>query len=358
MSFTTTASRRLRSSLLRARSTAPSPCSAANPTSTCAGPPALAQRGEHVAGRLELEREPLAPGLRDLRLLRRGGPEVGHRRRHQEHVGRVELGERGPLELGGALDVDVADAGLARERHVRRHDRHLRPAPGRLGGQCEAHPARGAVADEANRVDRLARAAGADEHAHAGRGSLPAAPASSASIAARICGGSASLPSPHSPFDASSPVAGATMLAPRRRSVSTFDWVALWRHIRSFIAGATSSGAGRGQRGAGQQVVGQAVSELGDRVGRGGDDREDVGARHQLEVRDRVVVGSRVAGEGAAGGIALELLDEHGRAGDSLERRPADELEARRRLDDADRVAGLDRKPGRARPPCMRRCRP
>ena len=36
-----------------------------------------------------------------------------------------------------------------------------------LGGEREPHPAAGAVADEAHGVERLARAAGGDQHAHA-----------------------------------------------------------------------------------------------------------------------------------------------------------------------------------------------
>ena len=55
--------------------------------------------------------------------------------------------------------------------------------------------------------------------------------------------GAASRPSPYSPFDASGPVAGGTIVAPRSRRVWTFAWVAGWRHILSFIAGATISGA-------------------------------------------------------------------------------------------------------------------
>ena len=46
MSLTTTASRPLRASLSRPRSTAPSPCSAAKPTSVWSGPPRGRERGE------------------------------------------------------------------------------------------------------------------------------------------------------------------------------------------------------------------------------------------------------------------------------------------------------------------------
>ena len=79
-----------------------------------------------------------------------------------------------------------------------------------LLGQREAHAAGGAVADEAHRVDRLAGAAGGDQHAHArerrpgrGRPSHNAPPPPRAAS-----GGSGSRPAPHSPREPSAPVPG------------------------------------------------------------------------------------------------------------------------------------------------------
>ena len=69
-----------------------------------------------------------------------------------------------------------------------------------------------------------------------------APPPSTRSMAARISGGSASLPVPHSPREASSPVAGGTTTTPRASSSSTLATVAGCAHIRSFIAGAITSG--------------------------------------------------------------------------------------------------------------------
>src|SRR5439155_1565147 len=51
---------------------------------------------------------------------------------------------------------------------------------------------------------------------------------SASSIAARISGGSARRPAPHSPREASAPVPGGRIVAPRARSVSTFARVAGW----------------------------------------------------------------------------------------------------------------------------------
>src|SRR6185436_5241973 len=84
--------------------------------------------------------------------------------------------------------------------------------------------------------------------------------------------------------------------------------------------------AAGGQRGGGDEVVGQAGGELGQRVGRRRREQVDVGVGDQLEVRERVVVGRRLVGERAAGGVALELVDEDGRPGQRRERRRAHEL--------------------------------
>ncbi len=54
--------------------------------------------------------------------------------------------------------------------------------------------------------------------------------------------GSASRPTPSSPFEASRPVPGSTTIAPRARSVARFACVAGCSYMRLFIAGATTSG--------------------------------------------------------------------------------------------------------------------
>ena len=59
------------------------------------------------------------------------------------------------------------------------------------------------------------------------------------STAAPISSTSASRPGPMSP-EASSPLAGPTMTAPRRRSTRTFSCVAAWRHMPKSIDGATT----------------------------------------------------------------------------------------------------------------------
>ena len=97
---------------------------------------------------------------------RRLGPEVGHRRGHDDDVGVVVRAHR-RLHLGRGLDPHHLDA--RPDRAGRGGDeRDVGPPGGGLLGQGVALLARRAVADEAHRVDRLAGAAGGDEDAHAG----------------------------------------------------------------------------------------------------------------------------------------------------------------------------------------------
>ena len=60
-------------------------------------------------------------------------------------------------------------------------------------------------------------------------------------MAARISSGSAIRPGPHSP-QAMSPSFGPTVATPRPSSVRRFAWVAGCCHMRTFIAGAASTG--------------------------------------------------------------------------------------------------------------------
>ena len=244
---------------------------------------------------------------------------------------------------GGGLDVDVAHARVARQRDVRGDDRHVGAERGRLLGEREAHPPRRAVADEAHGVDRLARAAGGDEHAQAREVRLGRrrAPGTSASIAASRSAGSGSRPGPASPCGRQAPAAGlehGRAARAQRRDVRLRRGVL--PHLVVHRRARRAAGSVGGERGARQEVVGEPGGELGDRVRRGRRDREDVGVADELEVAERVVVGQRLAGERAARRVALELVDEDRRAGQRGERGGADEARARRRLDDAHGVPG------------------
>ena len=105
-------------------------------------------------------------------ILRRGGhlgAEVGDGGRHDDHVGLGGPAQHGGFHLGGGLDRDDLDARPDRAGHGGDEGDRGPPRRGGLLGDGVALLARRAVADEADRIDRLAGAAGGDEHAHAGQ---------------------------------------------------------------------------------------------------------------------------------------------------------------------------------------------
>ena len=61
------------------------------------------------------------------------------------------------------------------------------------------------------------------------------------SISATIASGSGSRPLPYSP-QAISPSSGSITCTPSARSMARLRWVALWCHMRTFIAGTASTG--------------------------------------------------------------------------------------------------------------------
>ncbi len=94
-------------------------------------------------------------------------PEVGHRGGHHDHVGTGCAVEHGPLHLGRA---SRRAPGRCRRRPadpVVVNSVTLAPRAAALFGDGVALLAGAAVADEADRVDRLARAAGGHQHGHA-----------------------------------------------------------------------------------------------------------------------------------------------------------------------------------------------
>src|SRR5215210_3755930 len=117
---------------------------------------------QHVGGRLERDR-PRGAVLGALLLFRLLGPVVGDGGGHQDHVGVAPRKRLAGHVLGGRRLDYIHSYGRA-HREVRRDERDLRPAPSRLGRERGAHAARRAVAEEADRVQRLARPAGGHEH--------------------------------------------------------------------------------------------------------------------------------------------------------------------------------------------------
>ena len=118
------------------------------------------------------------------------------------------------------------------------------------------------------------------------RAPLRRAPASIRSTAAAISSGSAMRPAPTSP-SASSPSAGPDELdAARAQASRRSARVAGCSHMRTFIAGATSTGPCVRESGLGEEVVGEPVRQPRERVRRQRRDDEQVGV---LEMRVRVV---------------------------------------------------------------------
>ena len=76
------------------------------------------------------------------------------------------------LHVRGRRRVDHLDAVRNADGQVGREQGHVGTPAFRLGGQRDAHPARGAVAEKTDRIERLARAAGADEDLGAGERTL------------------------------------------------------------------------------------------------------------------------------------------------------------------------------------------
>ena len=157
-SLTTIASIPLRSSLPRARSTKSPPCSAANPTRTWPSRRLAARPARTSAVGSSSSAEHRLPA-RARACARSGrGPEVGDRSGHQQDVAVGEGGTGRRLELGGAARRRSRSTPAARQRDVGGDQGHLGAAAGGGLGQGDAHSAARAVADEADRVDRLAGA--------------------------------------------------------------------------------------------------------------------------------------------------------------------------------------------------------
>ena len=226
---------------------------------------------------------------------------------------------------------------------------------GRGRGEREAHAAARAVADEAHRVDRLAGAAGGDQHPQAvpapargrqhrldlGEQPLRLGQAADAVLAAR--GERAGLGLDHQD----------PALA-QRRQVRLGGRVG----VHAVVHGRGDGARGRaGEERRGEHRVADPRGELRDRVGRRRRDEIRVGVADEREVADRVVGRRLVAWERAAHRVALELVDEH-RA-----RRRCPRTTRRRRSGrrSASSRPGRRGRPwsraGRARAPCRRRCR-
>ena len=247
-------------------------------TSSWSGALLLAEAPGDVDRRLELDRPGLV-ALRALGLDRLGRPVVGDGRREQRDV---DVGERQrgvEHRLGGGRR-DRLDPVRRRHGEVRCEQHDVGAAPAGLLGQGDAHPARRAVAEEAHRVEWLTGSAGGDEHA-------PAREASGREQLLRAAGDLGGLGHP-----------AYAPLALRGLSLVRTDELDAARSQRLGI------GAGRGvrphprvhrrrdehrpavsERSLGQQVVGDPLGELRERVRRArGDDEQVTTGQVEIEI--------------------------------------------------------------------------
>src|SRR5947207_1030392 len=115
----------------------------------------LAERVQHVGCRLELD-APAPVVLRTLGIDVLGRAVVGDRGSHQHEVG-VPAGERCLRHRLGGRSPDDLDAARQRDGQVRGEERDVRATLLADLGEGDAHPSARAVAEEAHRVERLAR---------------------------------------------------------------------------------------------------------------------------------------------------------------------------------------------------------
>ena len=189
--------------------------------------------------------------------------------------------------------------------------RHVGAARAGGLGQRQSHAPGGAVADEAHAVDRLAGAAGGDEHAqprHAPPGAASGARGPAVAIGATRRGrraaprrapaaarGRADARPPPRPCEARRPASGSITCTPRARSVSRLARTAGCSYMWLFIAGATTSGQVAASAALAQQVVGEAVRRAwrscSRRRGRSGRDRRCARARGGRSARAREAAG-------------------------------------------------------------------
>ena len=258
-----------------------SPCSAAKPTSTW--PFSRARRA--LAGRPSVGSSSTVQAAPSFGRLPRRPRRAGSRRRRRpsrprRRPPRASASRSTSAAVGVCDHLDTCRRG---HREVRGEQRHVGAAAARLLGERDAHAAGRAVADEAHGVERLARAARADEHPLARRAAR--AGASSATRPRRSPRARPSARRPTRPRPARPrPARPARRRA--RAAVATFACVAGCAHMRRFIAGATSERPAVRERCLGDDVVRDARARASRACSRcSGAIDVEVGA---LEVRVRV----------------------------------------------------------------------
>ena len=186
--------------------------------------------------------------------------------------------------ISAAVRTGTTSTPRGRSRCTGPETRMTRAPRGRGGfGQRVAHLAAGAVGDVAHRVERLLRGPGGDQHGLAFQVAAPAG-----SSAPRRAAMSSRLGQP----------ARATMPQARYPSSgSTMRWPRCAQHLQVRLRGRVlphvgvhgrrqHHRAGEGQIESGEEIVGQAVRELGQQVGGGGRDHQQLVLLGHADVLD------------------------------------------------------------------------
>ena len=230
----------------------------------------------------------------------RDRPEVGGRRGHHHGVGAGRGADDGVAELGGRLDPDHLDAGRVGQRDVGGHQGDLGAARGRRTRQGVALQAGRPVAQEADGVEVLAGAAGADHDRAAGQ--VGSGHAARQHLAAHL----EDLERVGQPALAGVGAGEAALgrLDDQGAAAAQGGHVGggggVLPHLGVHGRGEHDRAPG-GQEGVGEQVVGQPVRRLGQQVGRGGGDHDEVGGLADADVRDLVHVVPDLGRDGLAG---------------------------------------------------------
>ena len=363
MSFTTIASSALRSSFSRARSTPSGAVLGGEPDQRSArAGAARASLGQHV--RRCAPARPRARSCASLAIFpslrarpagsRRPPPPSAARRSPAKALERARCAA--PRR---SRRPHMSTPGAARQRDVGRDDRHPGAPPRRLRGEREAHPAAGAVAEVAHRVERLACPARGDQHAQAVERARRPGAGRQLDRGQQLGAARRAGPRPTRRARRARPCRGPPRARRARAASRRFACVAgmLVHAVVHRRRDAARGSCRRGRRRSACCPRGPPAS-LAIVFAVAGAMQYDVAARGQLEMADRVVVGRRLTRDTrrAPGRARTRSTSTGAPVIPSNVARPTNSRLSRR-LDHAHRVAGLASPGAPARPPCRRRCR-
>ena len=203
------------------------------------------------------------------------------------------------MQIGRGLHAHQPNPGGRLDLELRGDERHLRPAGDGRAGELDALQPAAAVADEADRIPGLPRAARAHEHLQAAQvvARCPAQQVAGRGDDGRRVGQApgagvrAGEPTLGRLQDDDAPLAELGDIAPGRRVLPHLGVHGRGQHDR----------APRGEQHIRQQVVRDAVGGAGDEIGGGRDDEDEIGLLAQADVPDLVGPIPDGGGDGSAG---------------------------------------------------------